>query len=307
MKNKHLTTNNQFPQSEGLRVRLLSIFVGGLLLALPQLAATPLTQLSTRPFSFEFLTFKAEANTYLEVFAQIPIQNFQFVQLENRCEVTYALSVNLYNDAKSLVASESYSETAHVENLALMLNVQPHELSCLFEVAPGMYRAVILVTDLENHDSFQFTKMIEVPDYSLSNLSLSDLQLASSIKRSEENSSLVKSGWKIEPNVRHEFDRFTEPMHVYAELYNIEFRELDSSLRSMLIVRNMRGEDVKNLKMRNLKFGENTMFVWKVPIHDLNAAGYELTLLVHDLVSGQSAEKSTYFFVVEQQLLAGKR
>ncbi|MFQ5633439.1 MAG: hypothetical protein ACE5I1_32125, partial [bacterium] len=253
------------------------------------------------------LTFKAQANTYLEIFAQVPIQNFAVVQLQNSCEATYSVSVNLYDEEKILVASESYSETANVENLALMLKVQPHELRCLFEVSPGRYRAVILVTDLENNDSFQFTKRINVPDYSLSNLSLSDLQLASSIKRSEENPSLVKSGWQIEPNVRHEFDRFLEPLYVYAELYNTEFRELDSSLRSRLIVRNMGGEDVKNLKMRNLKFGKNTTFAWKVPIHDLSAGRYELTLFVTDLINGQSVEKSTYFSIIEPQLLARQR
>lgn len=61
---------------------------------------------------------------------------------------------------------------------------------------------------------------IRLPDYSGTELMMSDIELASLIKPAEQSGKLVKNGLIVVPNPTREYER-KRPVHLYFEIYNL--------------------------------------------------------------------------------------
>lgn len=264
-------------------------------------------------YRFEFLTFKADQSekTYLEVFAQIPTDNLTYAKKEEGYRANYSISVNLYNQMGFFVDSKIYKNSVKFQSgdRDQPLTFRSHIVKIPFLVSPGQHKAVLYITDLENLESLVFSKMIDIPDYRTPDLHLSDIQISSSLKHTTEASSFVKNNWKFLPNVSNVFGERLKTLYIYAELYNLTFPTDESALRlkSVFSIKKRDGEAVKLIERDNLKFVGTNVLAAQIPIGELTAGQYQLTLNVTDLDSGESVGKTANFIVVEPVLISSSK
>ncbi len=258
-------------------------------------------------FAFEFLTYNSfqPEKSFLEVFCQIPTNDLQFVKFKEGFFGSYQLSISLHDKSGRIVLEQSHQDSVKVKAFSEIDIPRPYQLiRFTFLVEPGEYEANISLSDIETLRSLELKKIIQIPDYSVNTLSLSDLQIATSIRLSSEEDFLVKSGRRIEPNVARIILPSLDAIYVYYEIYNLQFSQDKPNKGSIVtyIIEDEKGEEIKSAQLRIKKPGKTCALSVKLSVDALETGQYQLTLRVEDLDSGQQVEKSTNFLVLKPGL-----
>lgn len=257
--------------------------------------------------AFEFLTYRSSRpdKTFLEAFCQIPTNSLQFVKFEDGFFGSYRLSIALHDQSGRQVVEQSYLDSIKVQAFREIDLPRPSKIiRFTFLVEPGEYEARIELSDVETLRGVNVKKVIQVPDYSENILSLSDLQIATSIWRSNENHQLVKNGRWIVPNVPHLVTPNSNVIYVYSEIYNFQFSSERPNQESIAtyIIENEKGEEIKSIQLSIKKPGTTGALSVKLPVAELETGQYQLTLKVADLDSERTVKKSTNFLVLKPGL-----
>ncbi len=168
-------------------------------------------------YAFEFLNYRSSGNgTYLEVFGQISTNNLIFVRSKDGFVASYELSITLYDQLNKEVVETSFIDSVSVKTFWDIERFRPPQLLRfpLF-LKPGLYKARVRFTDQETRLPWDFEKNVTIADFNNSDLLLSELQIATSISLSNEESVLVKNGRKVVPNVLRVVELGSDKMYVY--------------------------------------------------------------------------------------------
>jgi GWxTD domain-containing protein len=254
-------------------------------------------------YYFEFLSFKADEDgkSFLEIFSQIPTQNLQFVKKNGEFRARYELSIALFDWNEFLVVGSSYKDTVSTASIEEIDTLDPFQLvRFAFLVESGVYEAQVRLTDLESRRYFSFKKEVKVPDYAKAGLQVSDLQIATSIETSNEESILAKSNRKIFPNVPRIYGPEFNTLYVYAEIYNLDYspEKLNKDFVVTFSIQNNNGFETNSKEFYYKKPGESCAVSVGIPIDELVSGQYTLILNVEDLDSAQKVQKSTHFNIV---------
>ncbi|NIR51569.1 hypothetical protein GWO43_23590 [candidate division KSB1 bacterium] len=255
-------------------------------------------------FAFEFLSFKSATpeKTFLEIFCQIPTQNLQFVKYVDGFFASYRLSIALRDISDNPVASEAFVDSVKVESFdEIDLPRLPRVIRFSFLVESGDYQARVGLTDLETLQTLSFKKTLRIPNYQGLSLGLSDLQIATRITPTSDNSILVKNNQKILPNVPRIVNPGSDILHVYSEVYNLQFSHTNSNncFRAVYRIYNEEKEQIKSLRFNKEKPGTTSFITARIPVDELPTGRYQLTLSVLDLDSRKSTKKTTNFTVIK--------
>ncbi|MFQ5602763.1 MAG: GWxTD domain-containing protein [bacterium] len=292
--------------SQGLRVSLLLIF----LFFGPNTVFSHTDEFidkiihENQSYAFEFLTFKTDETqkTLLEIFCQIPLQNLQHFKHLNEYRVSYFLDISLFDENQVKTDNLNLTDSVKVEPFnASYLNSLPHLVRFTFLVNPGNYTARVKLIDRENLSFFSFDKAITIPDYHENQLTLSDIQVATSIAPSQEESILVKNELKIIPNVSRLYGISYKTLFLYSEIYRLQYRPQATNNRftATYTILNEQGQVVKSLVRKYKKPAKSCALSIGIPISDLTSGLYTVTLKIHDPESGHSALNDAHFTVVK--------
>ncbi|MFQ5770493.1 MAG: GWxTD domain-containing protein, partial [bacterium] len=285
--------------SQGTRViLLLTLLINWSLIASPH----PTKTKEFQSYCFEFLTFKAsQQNTFLEIFCQIPAQNLQLIENNEGYLAIYEIEITLFDQnnfqTNRLNFVDSVEVAAHEDMSSL---TQSRLVRITFLVNPGEYVAHVKLTDKATLSSFSFNKTLQVPDYFNKDLSMSDLQMASSISRTDTESVLVKNNMKIIPNVGRIFGSSNNILYVYFEVYNLLFHESEPNkkLNATYTIVDKSGSAVKTVMHKYEKPGDTCALSQGIPIDELASGQYKLILIVQDIDNAQKVSKFAYFTIV---------
>jgi hypothetical protein len=248
-------------------------------------------------YAFEFLTFRAGDQTQLEVFCEIPEHRFQFVKYAKGFYASYELSVSIRDEENGLVYGKTIVDSARVSKYSEIEAFRsPHVIRFTHRGEPGEYTAQISLRDVETSKVIEFAKAIQLPDYRDSMLSLSDLQVGSRISMTKHNGKLEKH---LEANVRRAFIAGSEPLYVYAEVYNMSYTP-DADQGEFLVtytIEDGNGVYVERKQSRFRKPGDSSFMTLKVLTEDLPRGLYKLHVDVLDLETHQTTKKSTSFSI----------
>jgi len=293
---------------------ILLIFVFFVFCSPPLLLAEKEANLDhLRGYRFEFLIFKAERSekTYLEVFAKVPTHKLFYTMTDEGYQANYTISVNLYDHMGLFVDSKIYKRTVDLQigDRDQPLTLTSEIVKFHFFLSSGKHKVVVYVTDLENLETFAFSKIIDIPDYSAPGLHLSDIQISSSMKYTTKESSFVKNNWEFSPNVSNLFGKELKTLYIYAESYNLTLPSAESflGLKSVFTIKKSDGEVVKSIEKESPKFVGTNVLAAQIPISELSAGQYELTLNITDKDTGKSVEKSANFIVVDPVLISSSK
>ncbi|MFQ5604901.1 MAG: GWxTD domain-containing protein [bacterium] len=292
--------------SQGLRVSLLLIF----LLIGPNTVLSNTNDLfdktihENQSYAFEFLTFKTDENqqTFLEIFCQIPLQNLQHFKSLNEYLVSYHLDITLFDENQIKTDGLNLIDSVKVEPFnSSYLNSIPHLVRFTFLVNPGEYTARVKLIDRETMSFFSLDKDITIPNYSVKRLIISDIQMATSIAPSQQESILVKNEMKIIPNVSHVFGISYKTLFLYSEIYHLKYQPEASNnmFTATYTIFNQEGQVVKSLARKYKKPGPSSALSIGIPISELASGQYTVTLTIQDPENGQSALNEAKFTIVK--------
>ncbi|NIR70770.1 hypothetical protein GWO43_04110 [candidate division KSB1 bacterium] len=287
--------NNNLSTSPGLQMLFLLLLVFG---SPTSTFTAPSGYEAEKPvYSFEFLTFRGENNaqTSLEVFCQIPTNEFQFVKFKDKFCCSYDLSIALYDSYGNQLAKESLIDSVKIETFKDIDRPKPARL-CRFAflVKPGEYTARVRLKDLETFNNAGFDKKIQVPDYHNPELQLSDLQVAASITATNEKNMLTKNNWKVVPNVPR---IVSDTLYAYAEIYNLHYSSFEPNKEFSVtyIIKNSDARRIAFIKRKYEKPGDTCVLSIGIPVKELEEGFYQLNLTVADPDNGQTVRKATHF------------
>ncbi len=255
-------------------------------------------------FSFEFFTFGREDMTKLEIFCEIPARHFQFVKYADGFYASYEIFVVLFDGEMEPVDRAVYMDSVKVRTFSeIDRPLSPHLVRFEFVRNPGAYTARIAITDLETQRKAEFDKTINLPDYSVPELSLSDIQLANLIVPCREKGSFVRSGKKISPNVRRIFSPESRNLYLYAEIYGLQYGPAVANGAFMLTysILDADGVEIKREKTEMRTPAEATVLAMRIVTGAAKKGSYTLNLTVQDMVSEQTVQKSTSFSLLGSQ------
>ncbi|HEX9653855.1 MAG TPA: GWxTD domain-containing protein [bacterium] len=280
------------------------ILIAILWVAIP-LSATPNDEAeqTAQSYAFEFLTFKADTNqqAFLEVFCQIPTQSLQFAKTKDAFSAGYEVAINFFDDRNARVAGLHYSDSVKVATYnEIFVPREPQLVRFTFLLNPGDYLAKVQITDRETHAAIRFEKKIVMPDYFNNGLSLSSLQIASSISQVEHESALVKNNLKIIPNVARVFGMACNTIYVYSEIYNLRFNGPGSgAFNATVSIFNQGGNAVTTVAHTYSKPSDQCVLSFGLPIDKLQSGSYRLMVTIADLNSSEKTTQSANFIIVK--------
>jgi len=256
--------------------------------------------------AFEFLTFRSsdEHKTFLEVFAQVPTHNLQFIKGQNGFFASYQLTVELESPEGDVIESETFVDSVKVGTFWDIEQPRPPKLvRFAFLVPPGSYKARMQIKDLETLRAISFTRRLDVPNYYVDTLAVSDLQIAVQIASTERRNVLVKNSKLILPNIPRIVGNGISELHVYAEIYNLsQGTEGRNEFVATYEIRDLEENVVDSYTLKDVKPGDKSFITVQIPVEELNSGQYELELRVEDLDTGAIASRSTNFLVLRPGL-----
>ncbi|MDZ7361334.1 MAG: GWxTD domain-containing protein [candidate division KSB1 bacterium] len=289
-------------------------------LALSMIAATPdddkkhwsgvnLT-VDEKPFIIDYANFIAQHNmTFVEFYVQIGYNRLSFTREGKFYQAIYDIDLYIEDLNGNLLQTQSARDKVRVTDYDDTTAPNNFRISLLsFYLRPGLYRRRAVITDKETGKRYDEADKVFVRDFSGQSLMLSDVQFSRNIETDSSANAFVKHNRRIEPNVPHAYGQFGGQLFVYYEIYNLvdprETAARDSlglqalapdSFRTLYLIHNDKGEEVKQLWKFSRKPGTSCVQSVVLPIADLKSGLYTLTVRVFDNASATYAEVSGRF------------
>ncbi len=157
---------------------------------------------------------------FVELYLEIPRTHFQYESIAGkyRARVQFKIEVFVHD---SLVLSQSWQSQDVVDSLGTIQQGQLFQEVYGMYLRPGSYRILSRVTDLVGQQKMEKTLDVTVLPLDSKKLTLSDIQLASSIARDTVQTRFVKNGYRIFPNASGIYGSSLPVVYYYCEIYNL--------------------------------------------------------------------------------------
>lgn len=183
---------------------------------------------------------------FVELYLEIPRTHFQYESIggKYRARVQFTIEVFAHD---SLVLSQSWQSQDVVDSLGVIQPGQLFQEVYGMYLRPGPYRILSRVTDLVAQQKMEKTLDITVFALDPKKLTLSDIQLASSIVRDTVQTRFVKNGYRIYPNAGGIYGTSLPVVYYYAEIYNLSplLPLIDSTYTTQVQLVDASGKTVK--------------------------------------------------------------
>lgn len=236
-------------------------------------------------YYIDYASFMGDAdgvNSYLEVYISIPNYQLKYVPKGETFIAAYEIKLNLADKNGEFKKEKSWQGIKTIDSLKQAQNLVSLEIAA-FMVPPGEYRAQLSVTDLNSGNSGDADIEVKVNKFVDSQIKISDVQFARSIKKFANQSKFVKNGIEILPNPSRAFGIESPFIYFYSEIYNIPFvRDVKETFHKQYFLIDDHGDTVKTESKEFIPRGNNGIWAGKINILDLISGKYDLVLCLYD-------------------------
>ncbi len=251
--------------------------------------------------SEESLTYKSVTNGCLAeativTFLMNPIVDWENINslgpdslklwIKTHKKITLIDSIFIHNFVDSL---NELSSTKQINDMSMI------------KVNQGDYDLLTIFTDLNSKKVKVIRDCLYIRKYSKKKLSLSSLQLASSITSAKgEKSKFDKNGLRVIPNANRGYFLGESKLYFCAEIYNLKTKEkaLGSTYRVDYLITDQKGEVIlKSSKASKKKPGANAFINGSIDCGDLPCGFYKFKLKVTDEFTGKKVESEKNFYI----------
>ncbi len=249
---------------------------------------------------FDYTSFRGtKDNVYFEMYFSIFMNNLMYVESDDRYKAEFEIDASLL-DGDSVVAQRKWRNTNYIDSLKQREANQKLFSVSSMQAMPGTYQLSLVFTDLNSGNTVNSKIPVELVSISRDSLVMSELQLASDIKRTDKVTQYYKNGYQIIPNTERLYGMGLPMLMFYFELYNLkQSGEPDTAHYDVTYsILNSDREAVRKFPTRRKrKPGDSAVEVGGVNIITLISGTYFLNIDVFDTYSKQHASRDAKFYV----------
>lgn len=251
-------------------------------------------------FGFNYSCFKSEGDyIYVELHFSAYSHIFKYTEFEEKFKAEFLFEVNLFK-ADSLVNSRSWKNVNYVDSLAQLKKLQRVSSVSFLQAVPGDYMLKLKLKDVLTGNVVEKEAPLSLKPFDKIELCISDIELASDIKRSSEQNQYYKNGYQVIPNTDGLYGTGLPMLMFYYEVYNLKKQdEADSTTYTVQYrILDSSDEPVREFSSRKkLKPGNSVVEVGGINIITLLSGTYFLQVDIQDSINNSSANKTQKFFV----------
>lgn len=265
----------------------------------------PVLANSTQKLFVDYCNFKGTEKNNLEVYCQISNSDLSFVTNDSGFNARFEISALLYDTEGNFIEEVSTIRKIQAPDYETTLSANLSTFIQLnFHIQPGEYKLKLDVTDLYAQTSFSKEQQVKISGFSDTELMMSDIQVASRLKQSEESTKLVKSGYKVLTNPTRTFDSTNERIFFYFEAYHLSIANENkhSDFQLEYSVQNENNEIVKAYSNPLASPKNDCGLYIPLTISSLKGGEYSLSIKITDNATGKSVSQKTNFRIYRSPL-----
>ena len=275
--------------------KLFLSFCCGVLLSMNQIFAVE--------FDVDFAAFRsADEIDIVEVYLLIPRNIFKFTPSEDKYKSNVLIRVALVQNDTVVVMDEWTFVDVLSDTLEDISRQRIPEITSL-QAQAGKYDLVVFIADLVSRKQYKKEKHIVLPKYSNSKLQLSDIHLASQLKKTQQKHKFSKYfGYDMIPIASSIFGVQNPMVYAFCEVYNFKYNENSPGIYKVhYSITDLNGNEVKALDwMTRNKPGDSSVEVNGINIVSLSSGLYNFKIDIVDDESGEKASASKRFYVLKE-------
>ena len=251
-------------------------------------------------FDMDYATFRAsEGMVHLEIYLLVSRAEFNFIQDGERYRSNHNIDVRVFRN-DSLLAHDNWDRIDRADDPDSIPRTQLLPDFSDFILPPGSYSLLVTVTDKNTGISGNRQVELVLTEYKEGELIISDLELATDIKKVENKGIFTKYGRDVIPNASSTYGIEIPVLYIYCEIYNFETVEGEelSSYQVEYSVTDLNGKELITPEPKvHKKPGKSSIEMGGLNVVSLKSKGYYFHIKVTDLSTGAVATRSKKYFV----------
>lgn len=251
-------------------------------------------------FEFDYAQFGYDSlSNYIEFYYSFTQSSLNYVDTDTTDYVGGILHIEIIDSATSekiidkhwIVNSEISDSSELNRNLIGILG---------FIINHGSYKSTITGSDANNPSNIRtISEFLFVEPFIKTNISLSDIELASNIIPGSENTSSIfyKNTYEITPLPAALCGENQPILFYYTEVYNILFSPYENELRMDELVVNSKGQLLSSKSKKIKKSVDSRVEVGKINVYKFPTDTYTLIINLIDSVANYGVSSMKKFFV----------
>jgi len=265
-----------------------------------ELDAQPPNSKNFIAFDMDYATFRAsEGMVHLEIYLLVSRTEFKFLEDDEKYHSDHRLDVKVMSN-DSLVAHDTWDRIDRTDDPNSIRRTQLLPDYSEFILPPGSYDLLVSITDKNTDISGNRQMEIVLSEFGKGDLIISDLELATDIKKVEKKGIFTKYGRDVIPNASSTYGIEIPVLYIYCEIYNFASTEGEelSNYQVEYSITDLNGKELISPDPKiHKKPGESTIEMGGLNIISLKSKGYYFRIKVTDLATGAVATRSKKYFV----------
>jgi len=242
--------------------------------------------------SLSYATFSAQGQPFVEIYLHVIGQSVAFAQADVVNNQATLEVVILFKKGAEIVKFDKYNlQSPLTESVVNFVDQKRYALS------NGKYKIEVVLTDLNQTANIKNWTQDLTLDYSTEKLEQSDIQLLGNFKESEPIPGFTKNGYFLETLPFNFYNKKTETLSFYNEIYNA-----DKAINDEFLVRYFIDEVGNNNARTTIKLGNKkripeavNVILLQMDIKTLPSGNYYLTVEVRNRASELLSSKEVFF------------
>ena len=244
----------------------------------------------------------SDSLTYLEFSASVYRNLLTYIPEQEAFRADFIVTASL-SQGDSVVAEKKWNNVNTADSLTAINERQ--QLYCMnnLVIKSGEYDFSITMEDGHSDGSATYSVPLTIEDYTSGRLTVSDIQLASSINRDTTRSPFTKNGFRVFPNPSALYGIGLPILYCYSEVYHLAPASSDSGglYQVTYSIMDNDGNFVKTLpSKKRSKPGNSSVEVNGINVVTLVSGQYVLNLEIKDIENGDVATSQRKFFVYRE-------
>ena len=250
-------------------------------------------------FYTDFASYYDNDKSFVELYFMLPRFAMQRYELPNGDQQgQFLLAVNIYQGEENVYAKTITVDDVVTKGDTVRSNDYIPELLSL-HLLPGKYDMKTMVKDTYSGKISQRNDVLNIQQYDMSVLQLSDIEIASYAANTRYKNKFTKLGvYDIVPLANPEFDQYMGTFFTYVEIYKLTEGE-KYTFQSSLV--NLNGETIlENDKVESIAPAMYDIVIDYMDIKHVPAGIYDYHIVVKDESSGETAEAWKHIYMIRE-------
>ena len=253
-------------------------------------------------FDLDYAVFRGDdANDIVEVYLLIPRGLFEFVKDGEKYQSNaYVRIAFAFDDTVRQMKEWSFSDK--INDPTKISDTQKIPEIATMSIPKGNYRIIAILMDLNSKQTFRQEKDINVRDFSIETLDVSDIQLSGQISRTEDENKFSKYfNYDIIPNASNIYGEQHAKIYAFCEIYNLttdsgqdEYYQVQYSITNI-------NDDIVKLDdwVDKKKPGKSAVEIKSMDISDLSSGLYNFRVAIKEENGGEEIASSKRFYIAK--------